>query len=131
MIARDQNLGKPQVPGVIEKLQGPVTYLVRLDTGQLWKRHIDHLKEINGLSTETVLKTTETEVINVLYQLFQAIQTLTIMLHERLHHYPNLFYKTLQIPKTILLIQLYPMSLLREDIHSIHRNPIHGTLTDF
>jgi len=64
VVVRDQNPGKPWVPRVIEKLQGPVTYLVRLDTGQLWKRHIDHLKEINGSSTETVPKTTETEMIN-------------------------------------------------------------------
>jgi len=44
VVVKDQNPGKQWVPGIIEKLQGPVTYLVHLDTGQLWKRHIDHLK---------------------------------------------------------------------------------------
>ena len=78
MVVRDQNPGKPWEPELIKKLQGPVTYLVHLDTGQLWKRHIDHLKEINDSSTEVVLKTTETEMINVP---LPAIQTLTILLY--------------------------------------------------
>ena len=65
VVVRDQNPRKPWVPGTIEKLQGPVTYLVRLDTGQLWRRHIDHLREIDDSSVEAASKTTETEIINV------------------------------------------------------------------
>jgi len=67
----------------------------------------------------------------LLYQLPQAIQTQTIMLYERFHHHPSQSYKTLQVPVTILLIQLHPVSLLKEDIHYIYGNQIHGTFNRF
>ena len=31
-------------PGSIEQKTGPVSYVVRLDTGLLWRRHVDHIR---------------------------------------------------------------------------------------
>lgn len=65
VVAKDQNSAKPWVPGTIEKLQGPVTYLVCLDTEQLWKRHNDHLREVGDSTAETA-PTTDADMTNVL-----------------------------------------------------------------
>lgn len=46
VVVKNQIPGKPWVPGIVEKVQGPLTYLVHLDTGQLWKRHVDHIREV-------------------------------------------------------------------------------------
>ena len=39
-------------PGIVEEMQGPLTYLICLDTGQRWKRHVDHVGEIGGSNEE-------------------------------------------------------------------------------
>ena len=41
-----KNFGQgPQwLPGVIDEMKGPVTYLVRLTGGQVVKRHVDHIR---------------------------------------------------------------------------------------
>ena len=38
--------GPDWVPGVITQQLGPVSYLVKLNDGREWKRHIDHIKAI-------------------------------------------------------------------------------------
>ena len=65
MAVRNQIPGRPWVPGIVEEVQGPLTYLVRLDTGQIWKRHIDHVREV-GVSNDEQTSTTDTEVFDVL-----------------------------------------------------------------
>ena len=44
VMARNLRQGVPWVAGVIVERLGPLTYLVQVDTGQLWKRHLDHLR---------------------------------------------------------------------------------------
>ena len=43
--------------GVLEEQLGPLTFRVRLDDGQLWKRHIDHIRE--NIPTEPVVRGSE------------------------------------------------------------------------
>jgi len=43
-MARNNKRGMPDVPERLKKRLGPLTYLIETDTGQIWKRHIDHLK---------------------------------------------------------------------------------------
>ena len=31
------------LPGVVLKQRGPLSYLIRLDTGQVWRKHVDHM----------------------------------------------------------------------------------------
>ena len=41
---------KPRMPDVLDKVTkrlGPLTYLVETESGQIWKRHIDHLKSLH------------------------------------------------------------------------------------
>lgn len=47
---------------VPKKLQGPITSLIHLDTEQLWRRHIDYLKEIGDFWQGPLI---ETEIIDV------------------------------------------------------------------
>ena len=44
----------PWLPGVIVKQLGPLTYLIKLDDGRLWKRHVDHLKLLPSQPPVTV-----------------------------------------------------------------------------
>ena len=37
--------GPDWVPGVIAQKMGPLTYLVDVSGGRLWKRHVDHIKD--------------------------------------------------------------------------------------
>ena len=65
VLVRDQDPSKPWVPGIVEKVQGPLTYLIRLDSGQLWRRHIDHVKQIGESSTgDTPSITEDTEMLS-------------------------------------------------------------------
>ena len=66
MVVRNQIPGRPWVPGIVEEVQGPLTYLVRLDTGQIWKRHVDHVREVGVSNDEQISRaTTDTEVFDV------------------------------------------------------------------
>ena len=40
-------------PGVVVRRQGPLTYLVQMDSGQLCRRHIDHLRDLGEPSSTT------------------------------------------------------------------------------
>ena len=44
VMAQNLRRGVPWVAGVIIERLSPLTYLVQVDTGQLWKRHLDHLR---------------------------------------------------------------------------------------
>ena len=35
------------LPGIVLKQKGPLSYLIRLDTGQVWRKHVDHFKQID------------------------------------------------------------------------------------
>ena len=54
--------------GTIEKMQGPLTCLVRLDSGQLWRQHVDHVRQISEPSMETTqtnVTTDDAEMLGV------------------------------------------------------------------
>lgn len=39
--------GDPQwVSGILIGRQGPLSYLVQMPEGQVWKRHVDHIREL-------------------------------------------------------------------------------------
>ena len=44
VMAKNFRSGPDWVPGVIVQQLGPLTYLVDVSNGRLWKRHVDHLK---------------------------------------------------------------------------------------
>ena len=44
VMARNFRPGTVWVPGTITERTGPVSYLIQVSTGQLWKRHIDHIR---------------------------------------------------------------------------------------
>ena len=48
-MARNIRPGTKWVPGTIKKQLGPLTFLVEIEPGILWKRHIDHIhdRELN------------------------------------------------------------------------------------
>ena len=46
VMARNNKAGMPYVPGKVKKKIGPLTYLIETENGQIWKRHIDHLKSL-------------------------------------------------------------------------------------
>lgn len=58
VMARNVRPGPNWVPATIVEVQGPVTYLVETDDRQVWKRHLDQLKEFHE-SRETTDFTSE------------------------------------------------------------------------
>ena len=68
VVVRNQIPGRPWVPGIVEEMQGPLTYLIHLNTGQRWKRHVDHVREIGGsndeLDEQISSRTNDTEVFD-------------------------------------------------------------------
>ena len=51
---RDHSLWKP---GVVVERPAPLSYLVRMQSGQIFRRHIDHLKELQGNPTTVEVAT--------------------------------------------------------------------------
>ncbi len=45
VVAKNFRSGPAWIPGVIVEQLGPVTYLVDVSDGRMWKRHVDHVKE--------------------------------------------------------------------------------------
>ena len=47
VMARNNQPRMPDVLAKVMKRVGPLTYLVEIESGQIWKRHIDHLKSLH------------------------------------------------------------------------------------
>ena len=45
VMARNFRPGPDWVPGVVEGKCGPLSYVVKVGNGQIWKRHIDHIQQ--------------------------------------------------------------------------------------
>ena len=58
-MARNFGPGSNGISGVMARQQGHVTYLVDFSNGQVWKRYVDHLKE---LVFDRTLPTPESEL---------------------------------------------------------------------
>lgn len=54
VVAKNMGTGASWIPGVIAQQLGPLTYLVDLRDGRLWKRHVDHLKDCPGAESVPV-----------------------------------------------------------------------------
>ena len=46
VMAKNLCPGPNWIPAVVEQRLGPLSYLVKTQNGQKWRRHVDHLKEI-------------------------------------------------------------------------------------
>ena len=47
VMARNFRPGPDWVPGVVEGKCGPLSYVVKVGHGQMWKRHIDHIQQVS------------------------------------------------------------------------------------
>ena len=45
------------LPGVVVKQRGPVSYLVKLNTGQVWRKHVDQIRQVGNDSSESEIAT--------------------------------------------------------------------------
>ena len=45
-MARNFLQGTTWVPGVLKECCGPLTYLVEVESGVLWRQHADHIKDL-------------------------------------------------------------------------------------
>ena len=61
VMARNMRPGADWVPATILEVKGPVTYLVETDEGQVWKRHLDQLKELEQKKQSTEFTSEDTE----------------------------------------------------------------------
>ena len=61
VMARNFRAGEDWIPGVVMQQLGPLTYLVNVSDGRVWKRHVNFLKEFRGLGTERVQEPTVEE----------------------------------------------------------------------
>lgn len=55
VMVRNMRAGDNWIPGVIVKQLGPVSFLVDIGEGRVWKRHVDHLK-VRELPEPTALE---------------------------------------------------------------------------
>ena len=60
VMARNLRPGPDWIAGIIVERLGPLSYLVETETHQLWKRHVDQLKEVS----DSPLKPMEFEVVS-------------------------------------------------------------------
>ena len=61
-MARNFRPGREYLPGVVVQRLGPLTFLVEVKDGLLWRRHVDHLKPLQeSPSTESTSFSNEAE----------------------------------------------------------------------
>ena len=46
VVVKNLRPGSTWIPGMVTKQLGPVTFSITTDDGQVWKRHIDHVKAL-------------------------------------------------------------------------------------
>ena len=51
VMARNFRPGTKWIPGTITKQKGPLTFIVQLDSGTEWKRHVDHIRKFTPTTT--------------------------------------------------------------------------------
>ncbi len=57
-MARNLRPGDPYVHATVISKLGPVTYMVKTQDGQSWKRHVEQLKDLATSHSPTPLTTT-------------------------------------------------------------------------
>lgn len=53
VMTRNYRDGDKWVPGVVVERKGPLSYTVQTESGSLWRRHIDQLRELAGTANIT------------------------------------------------------------------------------
>ena len=66
VMANNPKPGFPAVAAVVKKRIGPLTYLVETQSGQTWKRHIDHLRSIGTKMSSPVSEELQSDDIEML-----------------------------------------------------------------
>ena len=66
VMANNPKPGFPAVAAVVKKRLGPLTYLVETQSGQTWKRHIDHLRSIGTKMSSPVSEELQSDDIEML-----------------------------------------------------------------
>ena len=61
VMARNLRQGVKYLPGVIAQRLGPVTYLVDMNDGVVWRRHVDHIKPLQETSGNEILSRVQAE----------------------------------------------------------------------
>ena len=61
VMVKNFRAGNPWIAGTITQKDGPVSYTVCTDNGQIWKRHLDHIKKLKEHSTLDKFTSTERE----------------------------------------------------------------------
>ena len=61
VMARNLRPGPKYVTGVVIQKLGPLSYLVEVGEGLIWRRHVDHLKELASTTTGDKAKDKEVE----------------------------------------------------------------------
>ena len=52
VMAKNYRAGPGWLPGTVIERNGPLPYLIKVSGGQLWRRHIDQLREIDDTPSE-------------------------------------------------------------------------------
>ena len=55
VMVRNFSAGPDWVPGVVAQRLGPLTYLIDILDGRLWKRYVDHIKKCGQFSNRSVV----------------------------------------------------------------------------
>ena len=51
-MAKNYRAGPGWLPGTVIERNGPLSYLIKVNGGQLWRRHIDQLREVDDTPAE-------------------------------------------------------------------------------
>ena len=57
MVRNLRTTGPKWIPGTIVKQTGPVSYVVEVEQGQQWKRHVDHLRDVSVVNSPETVQT--------------------------------------------------------------------------
>ena len=74
-MAKNLRPGAAWVPGLVVERVGPLTYLVQVDDGGLWKRHIDHLHEQSGTLQEAAERSPHPQSVDLESVSLQRMET--------------------------------------------------------
>ena len=80
VMANNPKPGFPAVSAIIKKHLGPLTYLVETQSGQLWKRHIDHRRSVGTNISSSVTEELQTGDIEMLPQVLKKVVQNQLML---------------------------------------------------
>jgi len=63
-MARNYHQGQPWTSGTITKQDGPLSFTVHVENGQMWKRHVDQLKTLHSSTPQSEFPTTDSSTFD-------------------------------------------------------------------